>query len=127
MPNAPTVVSSEAPRPGTKIAEVLALLARTEGASITELMGATGWLPHTTRAALTGLRQRGYAIERNRENATTRYLVMNVPVQGSSAGSHDQREPEADRSDQRRAGGKSERAKTRGKRGNAITGSPGAA
>jgi hypothetical protein len=25
-----------------------------------------GWLPHTTRAALTGLRRRGYAIERER-------------------------------------------------------------
>jgi hypothetical protein len=29
-------------------------------------MEATGWLPHTTRAALTGLRQRGYAIVRVR-------------------------------------------------------------
>ena len=29
-----------------------------------DLIGATGWLPHTTRAALTGLRQKGYCIER---------------------------------------------------------------
>jgi hypothetical protein len=27
---------------------------------------ATGWLPHTTRAALTGLRKRGYVIARER-------------------------------------------------------------
>ena len=27
-----------------------------------ELVAATGWLPHTTRAALTGLRKRGYAV-----------------------------------------------------------------
>ena len=27
---------------------------------------ATGWLPHTTRAALTGLRKRGYAVVRER-------------------------------------------------------------
>ena len=26
------------------------------------LVAATGWLPHTTRAALTGLRKRGYAV-----------------------------------------------------------------
>jgi hypothetical protein len=129
MPNAPTVVSSEASRPGTKIAEVLALLARSKGASINELMGATGWLPHTTRAALTGLRQRGYAIERSRENATTRYVVMNNPVQGSSAGSNDQCDLEADESNQRRAARRSERLKTPGKqkRTSAVAGSPGAA
>jgi len=28
------------------------------------MMGATDWLPHTTRAVLTGLRKRGYDIER---------------------------------------------------------------
>lgn len=31
------------------------------GASLDELAGATGWLPHTTRAALTGLRKKGHA------------------------------------------------------------------
>jgi uncharacterized protein DUF3489 len=29
-------------------------------------MTATGWLEHTTRAALTGLRQRGYALSLTR-------------------------------------------------------------
>src|SRR5208337_2393059 len=32
------------------------------GATIDELIDATGWLPHTTRAALTGLRKRGFAL-----------------------------------------------------------------
>ena len=50
------------PRGGTKIAEVIALLQRGDGATLAELVAATGWLPHTTRAALTGLRKRGYAI-----------------------------------------------------------------
>ena len=45
---------------------VIALLGRKKGAGIEELTSATGWLPHTTRAALTGLRKRGYAIERER-------------------------------------------------------------
>ena len=31
-------------------------------------MAATGWLPHTTRAALTGLRKRGYAVTIDRSN-----------------------------------------------------------
>jgi hypothetical protein len=50
------------PRSGTKIAEVIALLQRGDGATLAGLVAATGWLPHTTRAALTGLRKRGYAI-----------------------------------------------------------------
>jgi DNA-binding MarR family transcriptional regulator len=45
---------------------VIDLLGRKKGAGIEELASATGWLPHTTRAALTGLRKRGYAIERSR-------------------------------------------------------------
>lgn len=49
-----------APRKGTKLAQVIDLLEREEGATIAELTAATAWLPHTTRAALTGLRKRGY-------------------------------------------------------------------
>ena len=45
---------------------MIALLGRKQGAGIEELTSTTGWLPHTTRAALTGLRKRGYAIERSR-------------------------------------------------------------
>lgn len=41
---------------------VLELLRRTEGASLDELMKATGWLPHSTRAALTGLRKKGHVL-----------------------------------------------------------------
>jgi hypothetical protein len=37
---------------------VLAALGRGAGASIEELTFATGWLPHTARAALAGLRKR---------------------------------------------------------------------
>ena len=51
--------SSTAPRPGSKLDAVTALLGRDTGASVDEIMATTGWLPHTTRAALTGLRKRG--------------------------------------------------------------------
>jgi hypothetical protein len=54
------------PRQGSKLSIVIDLLARRRGAGIEELASAVGWLPHTTRAALTGLRKRGYAIERER-------------------------------------------------------------
>jgi Protein of unknown function (DUF3489) len=45
-----------APRDGSKLALVIELLRRANGATIVDLTQATGWLPHTTRAALTGLR-----------------------------------------------------------------------
>jgi hypothetical protein len=37
---------------------------RAKGATLDELVKATDWLPHTTRAALTGLRKRGLTFER---------------------------------------------------------------
>jgi Protein of unknown function (DUF3489) len=57
--------SPVAPRSGTKIDDVVKMLSRPEGATIDAIVTATGWLPHTTRAALTGLRKRGYAIGRS--------------------------------------------------------------
>lgn len=49
------------------------LLAREEGATLDDMIAATGWLPHTTRAALTGLRKKGFAIDRNKVEGVTRY------------------------------------------------------
>jgi hypothetical protein len=57
-----------APRGGTKLAQVVELLQQDRGATINELMGATGWLPHTSRAALTGLRKRGFAVALDRSD-----------------------------------------------------------
>jgi hypothetical protein len=57
-----------APRGGSKLAQVIELLQRNHGATIEELIAATGWLAHTTRAALTGLRKRGYAVAIDRSD-----------------------------------------------------------
>lgn len=51
-------------RPGSKLAMVVDLMRTVDGASISSLMEATGWLPHSARAALTGLRKRGLTIEK---------------------------------------------------------------
>ena len=68
-------VTPSIPRPGSKLMEVIELLRRDHGATIDELIGATDWLPHTTRAALTGLRKRGYAITRDRSDGVARYMI----------------------------------------------------
>jgi hypothetical protein len=67
------------PREGSKLANVIGLLDRPNGASIDDLILATSWLPHTTRAALTGLRKRGLNIERSREDGVTRYRLIAPP------------------------------------------------
>ncbi|WP_419683593.1 DUF3489 domain-containing protein [Sphingomonas sp. ID0503] len=63
------------PPPRTKSELVLQLLGRGEGATLAELAGATGWLPHTTRAALTGLRKKGNAILKDKRGEETCYFV----------------------------------------------------
>jgi hypothetical protein len=62
----PAPTGPSAPRRGSKLAHVIELLQRDHGATIDQLIAATGWLAHTTRAALTGLRKRGYAVVINR-------------------------------------------------------------
>jgi hypothetical protein len=66
-----------APR-GSKLARVIGLLERDHGATIEELIAATGWLAHTTRAALTGLRKRGYtvAIDRSDDKRGSFYRIQ---------------------------------------------------
>jgi hypothetical protein len=74
----PTAPATPAPqsRSVSKIENVVLLLSRENGASISELMVATGWLPHSTRAALTGLRKKGYAIVKHRgSDGVTTYEI----------------------------------------------------
>ena len=68
-PSAQALASPRAPRLGTKLAEAVQMLRATEGATIAELSEALGWLPHTIRAVLTGLRKRGYALTLDRFDA----------------------------------------------------------
>ena len=68
------------PRSWTKAARVLALLRRGEGADLTELVGATGWLPHTARAALTGLRRKGHAIHTRKRESDGRTVYRIAPA-----------------------------------------------
>ena len=74
-------------RAGSKQALILSMLQRKVGASLADLVSATGWLPHTTRAALTGLRKRGYVLERSRpeEGKHSVYRVVRHSAQSTAA------------------------------------------
>ena len=62
----------------SKTAAVLALLGRPAGATLPELIEATGWLPHTTRAALTGLRKKGHVLGRTKRDDATCYRLVSA-------------------------------------------------
>ena len=55
----------------TKTAKVQAMQARPNGVSLAAICKATGWQPHSVRAALSGLRKAGQVIERTPGEGTT--------------------------------------------------------
>ena len=66
-------------RKGTRQAQLVALLQRKSGASIKQISERLGWQAHTARAALTGLRKRGYRIERiTKDGKASCYLIRTM-------------------------------------------------
>lgn len=59
----------------TKTSAILDLLRRDDGATLADLIATTGWLPHTARAALTGLKKKDHVIERGKRGDTTCYFL----------------------------------------------------
>jgi hypothetical protein len=55
------------PRASTKRAVLIGMLERPEGASVVEIGQRLGWLPHTVRAAITGLRHAGREVTRSKD------------------------------------------------------------
>ena len=54
---------------------VVELLQRAGGATLDEMVAATEWLPHTTRAALTGLKKRGHQVTSEKVDGMRRYRI----------------------------------------------------
>ena len=64
------------PKRTSKIAKVIALLEREQGATLADMVEATGWQPHTTRAALTGLRKKGRTLSKDKRDGVTCYRIV---------------------------------------------------
>jgi hypothetical protein len=62
-------------KPQTKADRILGLLRREEGATLEQLIAATGWLPHTTRAALTGIKRKGHVLSSEQVEGMRTYRV----------------------------------------------------
>lgn len=54
---------------------VIGLLQLPGGATLDEMIAATDWLPHTTRAALTGLKKKGHQVTSDKTDGVRRYRI----------------------------------------------------
>jgi hypothetical protein len=82
------------------------MLSTDKGATLEELTGARGWLPHTARAALTGLCKRGYdvhLVRGDRETAAVYRMTTQKP--GARGDGQRRQDPsDAERAAERKSG-----------------------
>lgn len=75
IPTSSMVAATTPTTPTGKIGTIHSLLAVSGGASMAELMAATGWLAHSVRAGLSALRKSGARIERSQDDRGTCYQL----------------------------------------------------
>jgi hypothetical protein len=85
-PRFEAIESLRVPRAGSKLDQVQQMLKSDGGATINEIMAATSWLPHSTRAVLTGLRKRGYKLTLfpSERNGSSVYRIVAPDIEPSA-------------------------------------------
>jgi len=68
------------PRVGTKQATLIAMLRAPDGATIAEIMAATGWQSHTVRGAMAGALKKKLGLEVTSEKVENRGRVYKLPA-----------------------------------------------
>jgi hypothetical protein len=71
---------ARSPREGTKQATLIAMLRAPEGATIEEIMAATGWRSHTVRGAMAGALKKKLGLEVTSEKVEDRGRVYRLPA-----------------------------------------------
>ena len=64
----------------SKPQKILDMLRRKGGTTVNELSTFANWLPHSTRAYLTGLRKKGHVIDSDKVDGVRRYRISSSPV-----------------------------------------------
>jgi DNA-binding IclR family transcriptional regulator len=72
-------VTEKSPVP-TKHQQIIDLLSRDGGATLEEMSTLAGWLTHSTRAFLTGLKKKGYAVISNKVDGIRCYRITGARV-----------------------------------------------
>lgn len=70
--------SENATAVSTKHQQVVHLLKRDGGTTLEEMATLANWLPHSTRAFLTGLRKKGHAIDSEKIDGVRRYRITSL-------------------------------------------------
>lgn len=74
----PGTEHSPANSPPAKSQQVIDLLRHGGGATLEEMATLGQWLPHSTRAFMTGLRKKGYVIESSKTEGVRRYQIVSA-------------------------------------------------
>lgn len=77
---AETAPKTRTPREGTKQATLIAMLRAPDGATIEEIMAATGWQSHTVRGAMAGALKKKLGLEVTSEKVEDRGRVYKLPA-----------------------------------------------
>ena len=73
-------------RAASKKSQMIDMLSGVGGSTISEISSALGWQPHTTRAAITGLRKSGYKVKTAKQVGGRSSLMYRiVPSAGADA------------------------------------------
>lgn len=75
MPDDTATAKLVAIRAGTKQAQIIAMLQRPEGATVAEMVAATGWLAHTVRGSISGALKKKLALPITAEKVEGRGTV----------------------------------------------------
>ena len=67
-------------RAGTKQAQIIAMLQRPDGATIAEMVAATGWLAHTVRGSISGSLKKKLGLPITAEKVEGRGTIYKLPV-----------------------------------------------
>ena len=76
----PPALKPPTPRAGTKQAQIITLLQRPEGAAIAEIVGETGWMPHTVRGMISGALKKKLGLPVTSEKVDGRGTVYKIPL-----------------------------------------------
>ena len=77
-PNDTDIAKPVAIRAGTKQAQIIGMLQRPEGATVAEMVAATGWLDHTVRGSISGTLKKKLGLPITAEKVEVRGTVYRI-------------------------------------------------